>query len=174
MGFGAEEVRPISVVFGGMRSQGWGAGSRILARKVPIGWRSPGSIGDNNGNDKIISNAVKAERLMKVPVWWRIFREIVVSREIVRVAKSSSSRSRLRGAEVGQNADDGHAYLGLVAQAVGAIDPDVLSQNFAFLVKLHVLGQLAVMLETTSDQCGRADSYVGGIRHDCRFGLEDC
>ena len=34
------------------------------------------------------------------------------------------------------------AYLGLVAQAVAAIDPDVLCQTFASLVEFHVLGKL--------------------------------
>ena len=34
------------------------------------------------------------------------------------------------------------AYLGLVAQAVGAVDPDVLCKTFASLVKSHVLGEL--------------------------------
>lgn len=33
-------------------------------------------------------------------------------------------------------------YLGLVAQTVAAVNPDVLSEDFAFLVKFHVLGQL--------------------------------
>lgn len=34
------------------------------------------------------------------------------------------------------------AYLCLVTQAVCAVDPDVLSKNFAALIQLHVLRQL--------------------------------
>lgn len=34
------------------------------------------------------------------------------------------------------------AYLCLISEAVRAIDPDVLGQDLASLVQLHVLGQL--------------------------------
>jgi hypothetical protein len=157
------KYRPISVVFGGMRSQGWSAGSRMLARNLPIGWRRPGDIGDNNGNDKIISSTIEAELLGNVPAWWRAFVRWFV------LHQSSSIRAQIAALKLDRMrmrvrvADDGHAYLGLVAEAVGAIDPDVLSQNLAFLVKLHVLGQLAVTLATTSVRRGKGLSYVGGI-----------
>jgi hypothetical protein len=38
------------------------------------------------------------------------------------------------------------AYLGLVAQYVGAIDPDVLCETFAFLVEFHVFRELLTVL----------------------------
>jgi hypothetical protein len=38
------------------------------------------------------------------------------------------------------------AYLGLVAQSVGAIDPDVLCETFAFLVEFHVFRELLTVL----------------------------
>ena len=42
------------------------------------------------------------------------------------------------------------AYLCLVAQAVGAINPDIFGENVASLVKFHVLGQLGEMVRLRS------------------------
>jgi hypothetical protein len=38
------------------------------------------------------------------------------------------------------------AYLGLVAQSVGAVNPDVLCETFALLVEFHILCELLTVL----------------------------
>jgi hypothetical protein len=61
----------------------------------------------------------------------------------------------------------GVAYLCLVAQAVGTIDPDVLCENLALLVQLHVFGQLRREngLDRSWQIQGRlvGETYVGDI-----------
>jgi hypothetical protein len=44
------------------------------------------------------------------------------------------------------------AYLGLVAQSVGAIDPDVLCETFAFLVEFHVFRELLTVLSVCDER----------------------
>jgi hypothetical protein len=61
------------------------------------------------------------------------------------------------------------AYLGLVAQSVGAIDPDVLCETFALLVEFHVFRELLTVLSVLRrDVCGyfSKDTDIGSIRHN--------
>ena len=59
---------------------------------------------------------------------------------------------RVGGRNVGMLAS---AYLGFVAQSVGAIDPDVLCETFAFLVELHVFRELLTVLSVCDEEiCG--------------------
>jgi hypothetical protein len=44
------------------------------------------------------------------------------------------------------------AYLGLVAQSVGAIDPDVLCKTFALLVEFHVFCELLTVLSVCDER----------------------
>jgi hypothetical protein len=46
------------------------------------------------------------------------------------------------------------AHLGLVAQSVGAIDPDVLCETFAFLIEFHVFRKLSTVLSVRKEICG--------------------
>jgi hypothetical protein len=45
------------------------------------------------------------------------------------------------------------AYLGLVAQSVAAVNPDVLGETFALLVKFHVLCELFTVESACGDDC---------------------
>lgn len=62
------------------------------------------------------------------------------------------------------------AYLGLVAQAVGAVNPDVLGETFASLVQVHVLGELCA-LESAGATGGRGprNAHIVRVGHDGRF-----
>lgn len=55
------------------------------------------------------------------------------------------------GRNVGMSAS---AHLGLVAQSVGAIDPDVLCETFAFLIEFHVFRELSTVLSVRGEICG--------------------
>ena len=56
------------------------------------------------------------------------------------------------------------AYLGLVAQSVGAIDPDVLCETFALLVEFHVFRELLTVLSVCDERS--ADNFS----HDTDIG----
>lgn len=61
------------------------------------------------------------------------------------------------------------AYLGLVAQSVGAIDPDVLCETFAFLVEFHVFRELLTVLsvcDVRSADIFSQDTDIGRVRHN--------
>lgn len=38
--------------------------------------------------------------------------------------------------------DNWNTYLGLVAEAIVTVNPDVLGENLSFLVQFHILGQI--------------------------------
>jgi hypothetical protein len=56
------------------------------------------------------------------------------------------------------------AYLGLVAQSVGAIDPDVLCETFAFLVEFHVFRELLTVL-SVCDERSVGNFFPAGYSH---------
>ena len=65
---------------------------------------------------------------------------------------------------------DRNAYLGLVAQAIRAVNPDVFGQDLALLVKFHVFRQLKWVRSARSDG-SIGTTYVGRIGHGGRFSL---
>jgi hypothetical protein len=61
------------------------------------------------------------------------------------------------------------AYLGLVAQAVAAVDPDVLGETFTSLVKGHVLGELCALESAgATGRRGPGDAHIVRVGHDGR------
>jgi hypothetical protein len=55
------------------------------------------------------------------------------------------------------------AHLGLVAQSVGAIDPDVLCETFAFLVEFHVFLELSTVLSVFAAGIFLQGTDIGSI-----------
>jgi hypothetical protein len=61
------------------------------------------------------------------------------------------------------------AYLGLVAQSVGAINPDVLCETFAFLVEFHVFRELLTVLSVCDERFAgffSQDTNIRSVRHN--------
>jgi hypothetical protein len=66
--------------------------------------------------------------------------------------------NRVGGKTVGMLAS---AYLGLVAQSVGAIDPDVLCETFALLVEFHVFRKLLTVLSVCDERSADIFLFAG-------------
>jgi hypothetical protein len=93
----------------------------------------------------------------------RVHRRVGSEQHQTRPRQSSEGckADRVGGRNVGVLAS---AYLGLVAQSVGAIDPDVLCETFAFLVEFHVFRELLTVL-SVCDERSVGNFFPAGYSH---------